>query len=252
MQKILVISIIIILIIFNLVLCKNSSDRWTTTENTTVPIDWDKIMDAYKSADGPRDFEDKVNEIYEGDEIISVSVQDKDTKTQLVTGFFDNNKDGKVESDEKVFEIKRNITGEQQAGYEVNGHGSYTGYHHTGMWDIAGGMIIGGMLLNAMSPRYTPMYTQPYTTNQQRINQIDNNRNNFRASHPDKFTKSANGKGYESKSKKTWGSKGGKDWNKSGTSGFGGGKKSGGSSFGKRISFLRRKFIKFFIKRIEE
>src|SRR3954470_9789419 len=72
-------------------------DRWATTENTSVDIDWDKVNEAYKQADGPQDFEKRVNEIYQGSEVISVAVQDQGDKTQVVTGFFDKNLDGHVD-----------------------------------------------------------------------------------------------------------------------------------------------------------
>ena len=47
-----------------------ATDRWTTTENTNVKIDWDKVNDAYKHAEGPADLERRINEIYEGDEVV--------------------------------------------------------------------------------------------------------------------------------------------------------------------------------------
>src|SRR3954463_6995531 len=69
-------------------------ERWATTENTNVQIDWNKVNEAYKAASGPEDLEKRINEIYEGDEVISIAVSDQDDKTQVVTGFFDKNKDG--------------------------------------------------------------------------------------------------------------------------------------------------------------
>ena len=87
----------------------DNNERWATTENTNVKIDWDKVNEAYKQAEGPEDLEKRINEIYEGDEVISVSVQDVDDKTQVVTGFFDKNNDGKVDDAEKIFTIKREL-----------------------------------------------------------------------------------------------------------------------------------------------
>lgn len=71
-------------------------ERWTTTENTKVAIDWDKVAEAYRLADGPADFERRVNEIYEGEEVISIAVRDDGDRTQVITGFFDKNGDGRV------------------------------------------------------------------------------------------------------------------------------------------------------------
>src|SRR5262245_36229605 len=101
-------------------------DRWATTENTNVKIDWDKVNEAYKQASGPEDLEKKINEIYEGDEVISISVKDEDDKTQVVTGFFDKNTDGKVDEAEKIFTIKRELAG-TEAKYQTVGHGAYYG-----------------------------------------------------------------------------------------------------------------------------
>ena len=97
--------------------CDRGTERWATTENTNVPLDWDKVNEAYKTADGPADFEKRVNEIYEGDEVISVSVKDLADNTQVVTGFFDKDKSGTVQEAEKIFTIKRNVTGEGTGQY---------------------------------------------------------------------------------------------------------------------------------------
>jgi uncharacterized membrane protein YgcG len=200
------------------------NDRWATTANTTVDIDWDKIQEAYRTAEGPQEFETKVNEIYTGDEVISVSVQDKDEKTQEVTGFFDRNTNGQVEADEKIFVITRGVVNEGQAQYAVQGHGHYGGYHHTSMWDIAGGMMIGSMLANAMMPGYRPVYTTPYTTSAARVGQINNYRSDYRAKNPDRFSRTpakASGSG------RSYGNTG-RSWGSGGGSRSGGGRVGGG------------------------
>lgn len=202
------------------------NERWVTTEDTTVDIDWNAVNEAYQQAEGPEDFERRVNEIYAGDEVISVAVHDIDEKTQEVTGFFDKDEDGKVGEAEKVFTIKRNITGPESAQVQIAGHGPYAGYHSP-MWDIAGGMLLGSMLANAFSPRYTPMYTQPYVTPAGRRGELMAARNTYRQQNPDKFRQAR-----PSKSGRTYGAKGG---------GFGGGapapsrpRSAGGGRFGRR------------------
>jgi hypothetical protein len=202
------------------------NDRWVTTEDTTVDIDWNAVNEAYQQAEGPEDFERRVNEIYAGDEVISVAVRDVDEKTQEVTGFFDKDEDGKVADTEKVFTIKRDITGPESAQVQIAGHGPYAGYRSP-MWDIAGGMLLGSMLANAFSPRYTPMYTQPYVTPAARRGELTAARNTYRQQNPDKFRQAR-----QSKSGRTYGAKG---------SGFGGGtptpsrpRSSGGGRFGRR------------------
>jgi hypothetical protein len=209
--------------------CDDSSrgnDRWVTTEDTTVDIDWNAVNEAYQQAEGPEDLERRVNEIYAGDEIISIAVHDLDEKTQEVTGFFDQDEDGRVGEGEKVFTIRRAVTGADAAQVQIAGHGPYAGYRSP-MWDIAGGMLIGSMLANAFSPRYAPMYAQPYVTPAARRGELGAARDNYRAKNPDKFRQARS-----SKSGRSYGAKG---------SGFGGGtpaptrpRSSGGGRFGRR------------------
>ncbi|MBP8808925.1 MAG: hypothetical protein KBG48_24540 [Kofleriaceae bacterium] len=169
---------------------RKGTERWTTTENTNVKIDWDKVNDAYKKADGPADLERRVNEIYEGDEIISVSVQDVDDKTQVVTGFFDKNTDGKVDDPEKIFTITRTITGPSEAQYQTAGHGYYGGYMSP-MLSIASGMLMGSMMASMFMPSYVPMYSQPYVTNSARHGELRSQRSSYRAANPERFAKTS-------------------------------------------------------------
>ncbi len=185
------------------------NDRWVTTQDTTVEIDWDAVGKAYRDAEGPEDFEKKVNEIYTGDEIISVAVQDVDAKTQEVTGFFDKNKDGKVEEPEKVFSIRRDLVDQNKAQYRVSGHGPYAGYHSP-MWSLASGMAMGYMMSRMFSPGYAPVYTQAYVTSPTRHGELTSHRDSYRSKNPDKFRK-----GKTSQSGRQYGRKG---------SNFGGGK----------------------------
>jgi hypothetical protein len=175
------------------------NDRWVTTENTNVEIDWDAIHKAYLEAEGPEDLERRVNEIYTGDEIISVSVRDADAKSQVVTGFFDRNHSGTVDDDEKIFSINREITGEESGQVQIEGHGHYAHYRSP-MWDIASGMLLGSMISRAFMPTYAPMYTTAYTTSPSRVSSLKTQRSTYRANNPGKFAKSSrSGRSYGSK-----------------------------------------------------
>lgn len=169
---------------------REQTERWATTENTNVKIDWDKLNDAYKAADGPADLERRVNELYEGSEVISVAVHDVDDKTQVVTGFFDKNVDGKVDEPEKIFTVTRTITGEGQGQYQTAGYGHYAGYSSP-MFSIMSGMLMGSMMASMMMPSYVPMYTQPYTTTSARHGEINRQRSSYRAQHPERFAKAS-------------------------------------------------------------
>jgi hypothetical protein len=171
------------------------NERWAATSNTNVKIDWDKVNEAYKAADGPEDLEKRLNEIYEGDEIISVHVQDLDKTTQVVTGFFDKDSSGTVEEPEKIFTIRRELK-DGNAQYQTSGHGSYAGYHSPFM-SIASGMLMGAMLSSMFMPSYMPMYSQPYTTSQSRLSNIQGQRSSYRAANPDRFQRrSQSGRSY--------------------------------------------------------
>jgi len=165
---------------------REATERWTATADTNVAIDWDKVNEAYKKAAGPEDFEKKVNEIYEGSELISVHVQDLDEKTQVVTGFFDKNTDGQVGEDEKVFTIRRDITQPGEGQYAIEGHGHYAGYHSPVM-SLVSGMVLGSMVSSMFSPRYVPVYVQPYATSPNRHSELRNQRQSYRAANPSRF-----------------------------------------------------------------
>jgi hypothetical protein len=202
------------------------NDRWVVTEDTTVDIDWDAINEAYRNAEGPEDFEQKVNEIYTGDEIISISVRDADDKSQTVTGFFDKDADGKVSEGEKIFTIQRDIVGADKAQYQISGYGPYAHYHSP-MWDIASGMMMGMFLSSMFSPGYRPMYTTPYTTSPARQAALSQHRSSYRAANPNKFAKA-------SSSGRSYGNRGGA-WGSSGS-----GRRRSGGSFGVRRPAGRR------------
>jgi hypothetical protein len=171
------------------VACESGSDRverWVTTENTTVKLDWDKVNEAYKQASGPEDLEKRINEIYEGDEVISVAVHDQDDRTQIVTGFFDKNANGTVDEGEKIFTIKRQPTSEGTAQYQTTGYGPYYGYHSP-LISIASGMLLGSMMSSMFMPNYVPVYSHPYSTPPARVSMLHSERSSYRAANPARF-----------------------------------------------------------------
>ena len=183
--------------------CESRSDRverWATTEDTRVKLDWDKVNEAYKQASGPQDLEKRINEIYEGDEVISVAVQDQDNKTQIVTGFFDKNTNGTVDEGEKIFTIKREPTGEGTAQVQTTGYGPFYGYHSP-LISIASGMLLGSMMSSMFMPHYLPVYTQPYITPSTRVSALHSERSSYRASNPARFgPRSQSGRSYGGRS----------------------------------------------------
>lgn len=202
-----------------------SRERWVVTEDTRVEIDWDAVNQAYRDAEGPEDFERRVNEIYAGDEVISVSVRDQDDKTQVVTGFFDKDGDGSAGDSEKIFTIKRDLVGEGAAQYQIAGHGPYASYHSP-IWDIAAGMMLGSFLSNMFMPGYRPMYMVPYSTSPARRGALMAHRDSYRAANPSKFPPKTSTSG------RSYGSRGGA-WGSGGAGSRSTGSRRGGS-FGLR------------------
>lgn len=176
------------------------NQRWVTTKNTNVDIDWDAVGEAYKKAEGPEDFERRINEIYAGDELVSVAVADEGDQRQVVTGFFDKNANGAPEEAERIFAITRDITGEGKGQYQLQGYGAYHAYRSP-MWDIASGMMLGSMLSRAFTPGYRPMYTRPYVTPTSRHATMRSSRSSYRAANPSKFSR----KGTASRSGRRYG-----------------------------------------------
>lgn len=162
------------------------NERWATTENTNAKIDWDKVNEAYRNAKGPEDFEAKVNEIYEGDEVVSISVKDADDKSQVVTGFFDKNKSGTAEDDEKIFTITRTVA-DENAQYQMAGHGRHYGHYHSPFWTLASGMMLGSMISNWSRPGYA---ARSYSTSAARTSTLRTQRNAYRAKNPSRFSRS--------------------------------------------------------------
>jgi hypothetical protein len=162
-------------------------ERWVATQDTTVAIDWVKVNTAYKEADGPADLERRINEIYDGEQLISISVQDVDDRTQVVTGFFDKNSDGQVAEGEKIFTIQRDLKPDGNGQYQTHGHGAYAGYASP-MMGIMTGMLMGSMMSSMFA---APIYRTAYTTSAARQGELRNQRAGYRAQNPGRYNKSS-------------------------------------------------------------
>jgi hypothetical protein len=128
-------------------------------------------------------------------------------RSRLVTGFFDKDEDGAAAEGEKIFSLRRDVTSQDAAKYQISGHGAYASYHSP-VWDIMMGMAMGSMISRMFMPGYMPMYTAGYTTSPARRGQLASQRSSYRAQNPGKFAKSSgSGRSYGAKGS-SWGSKG--------------------------------------------
>ena len=147
-------------------------EDWAATDGAAGRINLDEVQQAFKDAESPTDFEKRVNEIYEGDGIVLIRVE-QDGDYMNLEGWEDLNNSKQIEdaSDDRLFSIVRNHNRE----HEMRGYGANSYYHH-GFG--AGDFLFTYMLLSAFNPMggyyyYTPTY---------RYDTISRDRTNYRNS----------------------------------------------------------------------
>lgn len=200
-----------------------TNERWETSQ---PEMSLQKIQEAYAGASSREDFEQKVNNLYGGEEIISIEVLDKDATTQVVTGFVDKNTNGLVDSGEDVFQLTRTVTAQGQDGEaQISAQNTNTQYVYGGpsLLGVFGAAMLGSMVANSLSPNYRPSYSQPYRTSTQRRQSLSQQRSAYRSTQRSTSNRSS-----------------GSGWNRSNSRGFGSSSSSGsrrgfssGGSFGR-------------------
>ena len=146
-------------------------EDWAATDGAAGRINLDEVQQAFKDAESPTDFEKRVNEIYEGDGVILIRVQ-QDGESMVLGGWEDLNKSKEIEdaSDDLLFTIVRNHDNQ----HEMRGYGA-NGYYHHGFG--AGDFLFTYMLLSAFSPGFGGYY---YYTPVNRYDSISRDRTNYR------------------------------------------------------------------------
>ncbi len=148
-------------------------DQWAATDGAAGRINLDEVQKAFEDAQSPTDFEKRVNEIYEGDGIVIIRVE-QDGDYMNLEGWEDLNNSKQIEdgSDDRLFSIVRNHNRE----HEMRGYGA-NGYYrsHFGVGDF----LFTYMLLSAFSPGFGGYY---YSTPINRYDTINRDRTNYRNS----------------------------------------------------------------------
>ena len=144
-------------------------EAWAATDGAAGRINLDEVQKAFKDSGSATEFEKRVNEIYEGDEIVLIrSKQDGDSLT--LEGWEDLNKSKEIDDqDDLLFTIVEN-----NDKHEMRGHGS-NGYYRSNFG--AGNFLFTYMLISAMSPR-----GYYYSTPINRYDTMNRNRSNYRSS----------------------------------------------------------------------
>ena len=99
---------------------------WMATDGATGRINLDAVKDALETSKDLSEFEKRVNEIYEGDNLVLIRVEQKETQ-KIISGFEDLNQSNAIEEaqDDKLFSITV-----YEEKYEVYGHGTNHYYYY--------------------------------------------------------------------------------------------------------------------------
>ena len=100
-----------------------SYEDWAATDGAAGRINLDEVQEAFKNSDSPTEFEIRVNEIYEGDGIVLIRVE-QDGGGMTLEGWEDLNKTKEIEDgiDDRLFSIVRNNEQHEMRGYGSNGY----------------------------------------------------------------------------------------------------------------------------------
>ena len=132
-----------------------SYDAWAATDGAAGRINLDDVQEAFKNSKSATEFEERVNEIYEGDGLILIRAkQDGDALT--LEGWEDLNGDNTIDDaqDDQLFSIVKDTND----GYEMRGyHGN--GYYNS-HWG-PGDFLFTYLLISAVTPRFGYYYSTP-------------------------------------------------------------------------------------------
>ena len=132
-----------------------SYEDWATTDGAAGRINLDDVQQAFKDSKSATEFEERVNEIYEGDGIIFIRAS-REGEQLVMEGWEDLNGDNAIDDsqDDLLFSIVKDTNGE----YDMRGHHA-NGYYNSHFG--AGDFLFTYLLLSSLSGPYfyrTPGY----------------------------------------------------------------------------------------------
>lgn len=133
-------------------------EAWAETDGAAGRINMQAVQEAFEQASDPTDFEDRINQIYEGEHPVLVRVYNSG-QNQLVEGWEDLNDDGQVTdaSDDKLFTLTRGPG--NTATLQGHGANSYYTHAYPPMYSPMGGFWTGFLVANMMRPGWGGYYT---------------------------------------------------------------------------------------------
>jgi len=149
---------------------------WVETDGAAGRINLDDVQQAYRDAYSSETFdvekfEKRVNEIYEGDNVVLVQVE-RTADTVDISGWEDLNTDKTLDpnADDKLFTITQDL--KDGGGYRTQGHGSNGYYHSSSPFNgFFTGLLIGNLLSGGRNT---------YITTPGHYDDISNSRNAYR------------------------------------------------------------------------
>lgn len=157
---------------FSLGAC-SKREQWAETSGKAGQINLEDVENAMKDSSDVSEFEQKVNEIYTGEEMVLIEVTNQGTE-QLVSGYadLDNNLEINHDSDDKLFTFRRWFEGDKPR-YSMRGYGVNSYYYRPyPMSNMLGTYLLVSALTRPMysRPIYHTTVVQRQATRQYRTN----------------------------------------------------------------------------------
>jgi len=171
--------------------CGGRREQWAETSGQAGQINLEAVQEAMKKSNDVSEFEKRVNEIYQGEEMVLIEVKNQGTE-QLVSGYADLDNDLEINeaTDEKLFTFRKWFEGNNtNPRYSMRGYGVNSYYYHP--YPPGTSLLTTYLLVSALTrPMYmTPVYhttvvqrqaTRSYRTNYRKTpsyrNQVNSNR----------------------------------------------------------------------------
>ncbi len=151
-------------------------EQWAETSGKAGQINLEAVERAMKKSSDVSEFEKKVNEIYTGDEMVLIEVENKG-REQFVSGYTDLNNNLEIDknSDDKLFTFRRWYEGDRPR-YSMRGYGVNSYYYRP--YPMGTNLLTTYLLVSALS---RPMYSRPiYHTTVVQRQATRQYRNNYR------------------------------------------------------------------------
>lgn len=126
-------------------------EAWAETDGAAGRINMQAVQEAFEQAADPTDFENRVNEIYEGENPILIRVHNVGTD-QVVEGWEDLDDNGQITdaTDDKLFSLSRPLNGQGQATLRGHGSNGYYSHRYPMGYSPMGGFFMGYMMGSMM------------------------------------------------------------------------------------------------------